>query len=138
MGRIGDSGGKKFREQNKSYKDHFFSSLLRTVDRADSIKLKTNAQRKLSILIPETNLSASIIIITLTTKRKSPNVIIVRGRVKITSKGLTIKLRMANTNAKTTAVVKELMDTCGANNLVRRYTTAAVISTFMINLIIVF
>ena len=66
-----------------------------------------NVQRKPSILIPETNLSASIIMITLITKRKSPKVIIVSGRVNIISSGLTIKLRIANTRAKIIAVVIE-------------------------------
>ncbi|MDB5232865.1 MAG: hypothetical protein JWN76_3670 [Chitinophagaceae bacterium] len=66
--------------------------------------------------MPETNLSASNMMITLITKRKSPNVIIVSGSVNKTSKGLTIKLSTARTIEKTIAVEKELITTYGANN----------------------
>jgi hypothetical protein len=88
--------------------------------RIDNNNPKINAQRKPSILMPETNLSASRIIITLITKRKSPNVIMVRGRVRMISKGLTIKLRIASTSAKIMAVVNEFIATCGANNFERK------------------
>ena len=76
--------------------------------------------------------------ITLTTKRKSPKVIILSGRVKMTSKGLTIKFRMANTSAKIIAVVIELIVTCGCNNFVSTYTATAVMSMLIMNLIIFF
>ena len=82
----------------------------------ESNKPKIKAQRKPFILMPETNLSASSIMITLITKRKRPKVIIVRGSVKRTNNGFRIKLRTAKTNAKIIAVVNELMATCGANN----------------------
>lgn len=103
--------------------------------RIDNKRPKINAHRKPFIEIPETNLSASSMIITLMTKRNSPNVIIVRGSVKRISKGFTIKLSTANTRAKITAVVNEFIVTCGANNFERRYTTSAVISIFIMNLI---
>ena len=102
------------------YKVHFFSSLFSTAVSADRIKLNKNAQRTPSTLIPETNLSASNTIITLITKRKRPNVIIVRGMVKIISKGLTIKLRTAKTRAKIMAVLNVSMATWGANSIVSR------------------
>lgn len=76
--------------------------------------------------MPEANLSASNMIITLIIRRKSPNVISVRGRVKTTSNGSTMKLRIANTSAKITAVVNNCITTCGANTFERTYTTIAV------------
>lgn len=88
--------------------------------RIDNNRPKINAHRKPSIEIPETKLSARRIIITLITNRKRPNVIIVRGNVKIISSGLTRKLSTANTNAKIIAVVNELIVTWGANNFERR------------------
>lgn len=85
------------------------------VEITDSKSPKTNAQRKPSIVIPDTNLSAKIIISTFIIKRKSPSVMIVRGSVNITSKGFTMALRTANTSANIIAVVKLLITTCGAN-----------------------
>ena len=77
----------------------------------DSKRPKINAQRKPSILIPETNLSASRMIITFITKRKSPRVIIVRGRVKIVIIGLTNVFRSASTIVKIIALVNECINT---------------------------
>ena len=107
------------------------------MDTIDSKRPKINAQRKPSILIPETNLSAKIIIRTFITKRKSPKVIIVRGRVKIIRSGLTMALRIASTIAKIIAVVNEFINTCGAKIFDNTYTTTAVIRKFIIHLIIV-
>jgi hypothetical protein len=67
-------------------------------------------------LIPETNLSASRIIITFITKRKSPKVIIVRGRVKIVIIGLTNAFRSASTIEKIIAVLYECINTWGAKS----------------------
>jgi len=86
------------------------------VDTIDSKRPKINAQRKPSILIPETNLSAKRIIITFITKRKRPKVIMVRGRVKIITSGLTNALRSASTIEKIIAVVNEFITTCGAKS----------------------
>jgi hypothetical protein len=107
------------------------------VDTKDSKRPKINAQKKPSILIPETNLSAKRIIITFITKRKSPKVIIVRGRVKIIISGLTNTLRIASTSAKIIAVVKEFIATCGAKSFDNPNTTTAVIRKLIINLIII-
>jgi hypothetical protein len=49
--------------------------------------------------------------ITFITKRKSPKVIIVRGRVKIVIIGLTNAFRSASTMEKIIAVVNECIDT---------------------------
>ena len=121
--------------KRKSYRLHFFSSLFSTVVTTDSSAAKIQAHKNPSILMPDTSLSASIMMITLMTKRKSPSVIIVSGMVSMMSNGFTIKLRMPNTIAKMMAVVIELMATCGANNFESRYTTAAVISILIINFI---
>lgn len=83
----------------------------------DSSNPKINAHKKPSILIPGTNLSASKIMITFIIKRNRPNVIIVSGSVNNTSKGFTIALSKASTNAKTIAVVNELMVTCSFNRI---------------------
>jgi hypothetical protein len=107
------------------------------VDTTDSKRPKINAQRKPSILIPETNLSAKRIIRTFITKRKSPKVITVRGRVKITRSGLTMALRIARTIAKIIAVVNEFITTCGSKSFDNINTTTAVIRNFIIQLIIV-
>jgi hypothetical protein len=86
------------------------------VDTIDSKRPKINAQRKPSILIPETNLSARRIIITFITKRKRPKVIMVRGSVKIITTGLTNALRSASTREKIIAVVNEFIITWGAKS----------------------
>lgn len=75
------------------------------------------AHKKPSILIPATNLSANKMIITLMINRNSPSVTMVKGRVKIINKGFTIKFKSASTNAKTMAVVNELIVTCGTKTL---------------------
>ena len=124
--------GRPVRSDHTIYMVHVFFSLLITADTTDSNRPKIKAQRKPSTLIPETNLSAKRIMITLTTKRKSPSVIMVSGRVKITRSGLTRKLRMASTNAKMIAVVNEFITTCGLSNSDKRYTTTAVTSILMI------
>lgn len=90
-----------------AHNDHLLFSLLRIVDTIDRDKAKTNAHKNPCILMPETNLSASIIIRTFITKRKRPSVTMVTGRVRSISKGLTIKLRIAKTNAKIIAVANE-------------------------------
>ena len=107
------------------------------MDTIDSKRPKINAQRKPSILIPGTNLSAKRIIRTFITRRKSPKVIIVRGRVKIIRSGLTMALRIASTIAKIIAVVNEFINTWGAKSFDNTYTTIAVIRKFIIHLIIV-
>lgn len=105
------------------------------VDITESKRPKMNAQRKPSILIPETNLSANKIIRTFITKRKRPSVISVSGSVNITRSGLTMALRTASTSAKIKAVVKEFIVTCGAKSFDKAYTTTAVISILMIHFI---
>jgi len=107
------------------------------VDIKERSSPKINAQRKPSILMPGTNLSANRIIITLITNRKSPKVISVRGRVSKTRRGFTIALSIARTNAKIIAVVKESMVTCCFNRIDNTYTTTAVISILIINFIII-
>jgi len=81
------------------------------VETTDSKRPKINAQRKPSILTPETNLSANRIIITFIIKRKRPRVIIVRGRVRRIINGLTKALRRASTIEKIIAVVNEFITT---------------------------
>ena len=88
--------------------------------------------------MPETNLSASMIMITLITNKKRPKVIMVSGRVSKIINGFTIKLSTANTNAKIIAVVIELMDTYGDNTLESINTATAVIRILIMNLIIIF
>jgi len=70
-----------------------------------------NAQRKPSIAIPETNLSASKMMRTFITRRKRPSVMMVKGKVKIMSSGLTIAFRIASTSEKMSAVVNDLIAT---------------------------
>jgi hypothetical protein len=106
-------------------------SLVTTVDTIVSKRPKINAQRKLSILIPETNLSANRMMITLITRRKRPNVIMVIGRVKMTRSGLTRKLRTASTNAKIIAVVNEFITTCGLSSSDNAKTATAVMRILM-------
>jgi hypothetical protein len=106
------------------------------VDATESKRPKINAHQKPSILIPETNLSANRIIKTFITKRKSPRVIMVRGKVNIMSSGFTIALSIASTNAKIIAVLNKSMAMCGFNSIDNTYTTTAVISKLMIHLIV--
>ena len=120
------------------YKLHFFSALLRTVVITESSMPKINAHRKPSILMPDTNLSASSMISTLMTRRNNPNVIIVTGSVKIIISGFTIKLSTANTKEKIIAVANELIATYGLNIFEIMYTATAVIRIFTLNLIIIF
>jgi hypothetical protein len=117
--------------KNLIYKVHCFLILVTTVDTIVSKRPKINAHRKLSILIPETNLSANRIMITFITRRNRPSVIRVMGRVKMTRSGLTKKLRMASTNAKIIAVVNELITTCGLSSSDKANTATAVISILM-------
>jgi hypothetical protein len=117
--------------KNIIYKVHCFLSLVTTVDTIVSKRPKINAQRKLSILIPETNLSANRMMITLITRRKRPNVIMVIGRVKMTRSGLTRKLRTASTNAKIIAVVNEFITTCGLSSSDNAKTATAVMRILM-------
>lgn len=105
------------------------------VDRTESKRPKINAHKKPSILIPETNLSASRIISTFITSKKRPSVIMVSGRVKIIIRGLTMALSRASTNAKIIAVLNELIATCGFKTIDNTYTTTAVISKLIMNLI---
>ncbi len=86
--------------------------------------------------MPETNLSARRMIITFITKRKSPSVIIVIGRVKRIISGFTSTLRTASTRAKIIAVENECIVTCGLSSSDNPYTTKAVIRILMIHLII--
>jgi hypothetical protein len=108
------------------------------VETTESNRPKINAQRNPSILIPDTNLSASKIISTLITRRKSPSVIIVSGRVKIISNGFTIAFRIANIKANMMAVANEVITTCGSKSFERMYTATAVISKLIINRITYF
>jgi hypothetical protein len=78
-----------------------------------SIRLKINAQKKPSTLNPDTSLDASRIMIALITNRNNPRVMIVTGKVKITSIGFISRLRMANTIASIRAVAKSLTFTPG-------------------------
>lgn len=121
----------------KHYKVHCFFNLLIIVDATDSKRLKIKAQRNPSILIPETNLSVSRIIITFITKRKRPKVIIVSGRVKIIISGLARTLRIASIIAKMIAVVNECISICGSKSFDNPYTTTAVIRILIIHLIII-
>ena len=57
------------------------------------------------------------------------------GNVRSISKGLTIVLRMASTNAKIIAVPKESIITCGSKSSDKAYTAIAVISKLIMNLI---
>ena len=68
-------------------------------------------------------MSASKIIITFITRRKSPSVIIVIGKVKMISNGLMMALRTASTKAKIIAVLNESIGICGFNNLDNPYAT---------------
>ena len=70
------------------------------------------------------------------TKRKSPNVMMVSGSVNKMISGLRTKLRTANTSAKIIAVVILMIFTWGANNFDKANTTTAVISIFIINLML--
>jgi hypothetical protein len=76
--------------------------------------------------------------ITLITKRKSPSVTIVSGRVKIVISGLTTKFSTASTSAKIMAVTISLICTCGDKSFESTNTITAVIRMFTINLIKVF
>jgi hypothetical protein len=79
----------------------------------DSKRLKINAHQKPSIVNPGTSLLARMIIKALITNRNNPNVTMVIGRVRSTRSGFSKAFKMANTNAKTKAVVKLLMCTPG-------------------------
>lgn len=107
-----------------------------SVETIDKRRLKMTAHNKPSTWIPGTSFAASNIMMALTISKKSPKVMIVIGRVRITSRGLTMALKKARTRAKTTAVVKELMTTWGFNRRAKMYTATAVRRIFMINRII--
>ena len=68
-------------------------------------KLNNNAHQKPSTSKPGIKRSANKIINALITKRKSPNVTSVIGRVSIINIGLSMALRIASTTAKIIAVV---------------------------------
>jgi hypothetical protein len=108
------------------------------VDKIVSKNPKTNAHKKPSILIPETKWSAKRIIKTFITRRKSPKVIIVIGRVRIIIKGFTIAFKKASTNANIMAVVNDLSTTCGCKSFEIIYTAIAVIIKLIKNLISIF
>jgi hypothetical protein len=87
--------------------------------------------------MPETKKSAIFIIIILIIRRNNPNVTIVMGNVRIISNGLTMALRIASTNAKIIAVLKEFITICGSKNFDKTYTATAVISKLIMNFIII-
>ena len=72
----------------------------------DKRRLNKSAHQKPSTVKPLTSLLATQIINTLMTKRNSPNVKIVIGKVSIIKTGFNIAFRMANTIANTSAVQK--------------------------------
>ena len=74
-------------------------------EKTDKIMLKINAHQKPSTRIPSINLAANKIIRAFITKRKSPNVTTVIGKVSKTKIGLIMALRQANTRANIMAVV---------------------------------
>ena len=78
-------------------------------DNIERIRLKSNAQKNPSTLIPSMNLSAMMMISALITKRKSPSVSIVIGNVSMINNGFTIIFNTANTNAKIIAVLKSMI-----------------------------
>src|SRR5690348_11211156 len=75
----------------------FFSSLYNTDVTMESRRLNNNAHQKPSTSKPFTNFAASNIMPALITKRKSPNVTIVMGKVRNMNTGFTIAFKMANT-----------------------------------------
>jgi hypothetical protein len=117
-------------------RDHFLFSLCRIVVITDKSRAKINAHRNPWMWMPGTNLSASNTITVFTIKRKRPKVIMVIGRVKIMSKGLTVKFSIARTRANTIVVVPERMMTCGSNNFASKYTATAVTKILKMNFII--
>ena len=74
-------------------------------EKTERIILKIKAHQKPSTLKPSINLSANKIISALITKRKSPNVITVIGKVSKTKIGFITAFRHAKTRAKMMAVV---------------------------------
>ena len=111
----------------------FFPRFCKKEETTDNSKPKIKAQKKPSILIPETKLSVNKIIITFITKRNNPKVIMVSGRVKIISSGLTMAFKKASTKAKIIAVENELITTCGSKSFDNRYTAIAVRSKLVRN-----
>lgn len=75
------------------------------------MRLKINAQKNPSTLMPSINLSAMIMMSALMTKRNKPSVKTVMGRVNNISKGFTRTFKTANTIAKMTAVLKSAICT---------------------------
>ena len=118
-----------------SYSD-LFPKFCRAEETTDNNKPKIKAQKKPSISIPETKLSANKIIKTFITKRNNPKVIIVNGSVRIIRSGFTIVFNIAKTKAKIIAVENELITTCGSKSFDNMYTATAVRSKLIINLII--
>jgi hypothetical protein len=107
------------------------------VEMIESNNPNMNAHKNPSILIPDTNLSASKMMRTFITRRNRPSVIIVRGNVRMISRGFTIAFRIPSTKANIIAVVKDLITTWGSKSLESIYTATAVISKLIKNRIIV-
>ena len=80
----------------------------------DSKRLKITAHQKLVTWKPSIKLAANNIIIALMTKRKSPNVRMVMGKVKMTKMGFTKKLSKLSTTATIMAVNMESTPTPGS------------------------
>ena len=106
-----------------------------TVETSVSNRPKMNAQRKPSILIPDTNLSARRMMRTFTTKRKSPRVMMVSGRVNRIIRGLTRILSIASTKEKMIAVSKLTMETCGVSSFDNPNTATAMMRMLRIHFI---
>ena len=119
------------------YKLHFFSALFTTVATSVSNSPKINAHRKPSILMPDTNLSASRMMMTFTTRRKSPRVMIVSGRVKMISSGFTMIFNRASTKEKMIAVSNDARETCGSNSFENPYTATAMMRILIIHFMLV-
>jgi hypothetical protein len=85
------------------------------VSNIDIVKLKINAQKKLSILIPSINLSASKITIAFITNKNKPRVIKVIGNVSTTKIGFTILSNNDKINANIKAVI--ILSICTPDNI---------------------
>lgn len=79
----------------------------------DSKRLKIMAHQKPVTWKPSIKFAAKSIMIALITKRNSPNVRMVIGKVKITNMGFTKKLRILSTTATIIAVNIESTPTPG-------------------------
>jgi len=75
----------------------------------ETMKLKRTAHQKPSIRVPGINESANKMIIALITIKNKPNVMMVKGMVRITNSGLSVTLNNASTPARINAAKKPSM-----------------------------